>query len=62
MSGMARDKDSRVITIGMVIEATGAGTIVQGEFVDSKGECLRTNLKNTNLNGWVMEEKDSSGR
>lgn len=34
MSGMARDKDSRAITIGMVIEATGAGTIVQGEFVD----------------------------
>lgn len=34
MSVMARNIDSRIITIGMVIEATGAGTIIQEEFVE----------------------------
>lgn len=34
MSGMARDKNLRVITIGMVIEAIGAGTFIQGVFIE----------------------------
>lgn len=34
MSGLARDKDSGVISIHIVIEATGTDDTVQGEYAE----------------------------